>query len=137
MSKMQLVKDLMVRTPVVAEPWHLVAHVRKLMLANSFSNIPVCVESSGPRKWKILTDTAIMQWIRGAATKAEKDRRLSRSIHEALTQGAIVAEEAFCCGLGTPIADVIPRLNHLPTLVIEDINGQDRLVGIIMPFDVL
>jgi hypothetical protein len=137
MSNMQFVEDLMVRTPVIAEPWHLVSHVRRTMLANSFSNIPVCVESQGARRWKILTDTAIMQWIRAATSKSDKMRRLSLPIGEALAQGAIATEDAAHCKPGDLIAKVVPQMNHLPTLVIEGINGQERLVGIIMPFDVL
>src|SRR5205085_6871383 len=32
MTTMDRVEDLMVRNPVSAEPWHLVSHVRKMML---------------------------------------------------------------------------------------------------------
>jgi len=137
MSKMQRVEDLMVRTPVAAEPWHLLGHVRKLMLANSFSNIPVHVESSGTREWRILTDTTIMRWLRGATSKTEETRRLSTPVSDALEKHLIVAEKADCCRSDALVSELLPRMNHLPILVTQLVNGQEQLVGLIMTFDLL
>jgi hypothetical protein len=50
MSQTRKVEDLMVRNPVVAEPWQLVAHVRSTILANSFSH---CQSKRCPKKLSV------------------------------------------------------------------------------------
>jgi CBS domain-containing protein len=137
MQTMDHVEDLMVRNPVTAEPWHLISHVRKAMLANSFSNIPVFLPDGDHGKWKLLTDTAIMRFIRIAPTSAEEKLRLAMSITHAIDQHALELTAAHCCPPDSLVSDLLPHINSHPVLITEKIHGQDRLLGIITAFDFL
>jgi hypothetical protein len=44
---------------------------------------------------------------------------------------------AICCDRQTSIAKILPRMNDHPTLVTEEIQGEERLLGIITAFDLL
>ena len=52
MAARKTVADFMVRSPVIAEPWHTVGHVRRQMLLNSFSYLPIFWGD----KWHLLSD---------------------------------------------------------------------------------
>src|SRR5436309_3329954 len=72
MLGMKRVEELMVRIPIVAEPWHLIAQVRRTMLGNSFSTLPTFVKSSDRGDWKLITDLTIMQRIRAVTNDVQK-----------------------------------------------------------------
>ena len=48
--------DLMVRNPVTAEPWHNVATVRRNMLTNSFSYLPIKAHG----QWMLISDQSVV-----------------------------------------------------------------------------
>ena len=137
MKNMDRVEDLMVRTPVSAESWHLVSHVRKMMLANSFSDIPVFHVKAGKGQWMLLRDAALMQWIRNEPNKKKQKERLAMPVGEAITHHALAVKGAICCSPATSIGEILPRMNDRPTLVTEKIEGEERLLGIITAFDLL
>jgi CBS domain-containing protein len=137
MAKLDCVEDLMVRNPVFAEPWHLVSHVRKAMLANSFSNIPIFVGEVDNGKWMLLTDTAIMRFIRNGVDKRQQRTRLAMQVDLAITQRLLEVEPAVCCRAGTLIGELTHKMNERPVLVTEKIHHQERLIGIITAFDLL
>ena len=123
------VKDLMVRTPVVAESWHLVAHVRNAMLANSFSTLPIWERTESGGCWWILTDTALMKYKRVAGKK-------DMTVEKAVSQGWLPLESATCVQPDTPITEVVEKMNHLPILV-TDATCESRLLGIVSAFDLI
>lgn len=137
MTNMDRVEDLMVRNPVSAEPWHLVSHVRKMMLTNSFSCIPILKAKTGKDRWMLLRDAALMQWIRSEPNKKKQRERLAMPVGEAITNHELAVKGAICCGGEISIADLLTRMNDDPTLVTEKIEGQERLLGIITAFDLL
>src|SRR5262245_48403457 len=61
--------DLMVQNPTTAESWHNVAAVRRAMLTNSFSFLPV-QDSNGV--WKLLSDAAVVTYLRRARNARER-----------------------------------------------------------------
>jgi len=136
MSQMNEIQDLMVRNPVVAEPWQLGAHVRNVMLANSFSNLPIRLKFDGTERWMILTAVAVMKVIRGTAQN-ERSNRLSMTIELAVAKGLIKPELATCVSPKTAVKDVVAKMNHLAVLVTETNDEKERLLGIVTPFDVL
>lgn len=50
----QVAGDLMVRDPVIAELWHNIARIRRAMLTNSFSYLPVRTDRT---TWKAVSGT--------------------------------------------------------------------------------
>ncbi len=137
MTNMDHVEDLMVRSPLSAEPWHLVSHVRKMMLANSFSCIPIFKCKAGKDRWMLLQDATLMHWIRSEPNKKKQKERLAMPVGEAITNHALAVKGAICCGRVATIGDLLPRMNDDPTLVTEKIDGEERLLGIITAFDLL
>lgn len=133
MVELTLVEEVMVRNPVSAESWHLLTHVRREMLANSFSNIPTfVVGAEGVGKWSFLTDSAIMQFVR----KNEEKDRLSMTVEKALSK-SLRTEPATCCHPGEAVEKLFEKLGSLPLLVTESPDKPQRLVGILSAFDLL
>jgi predicted transcriptional regulator len=132
MSTMTLVEDIMVRTPFVAEPWYLIGHIRKMMLSNSFSTIPLLEQDAGEKRWSFLTDRNISHMLRSAPE--QKETRLGMRVDTAIKKGLIKTEEAVRCRPEDKISTIIATMNNLPLLVIDPDN---RLVGILTSFDLL
>ena len=137
MTNMDRVEDLMVRTPVSAEPWHLVSHVRKMMLTNSFTCIPIFKSKTGKDRWMLLRDAALMHWIRSEPNKKKQKERLAMPVGDAITNHELAVKGAICCSGEVTIGDLLSRMNDDPTLVTEKIDGAERLLGIITAFDLL
>lgn len=55
LSHMTLVKDMRVAIPTNAQPWQQLADVRRTLLLNSFSYLPVQLPDAGPA-WHLLAD---------------------------------------------------------------------------------
>ena len=132
MANMERVEELMVRNPIVAEPWHLVGHVRRTMLANSFSNLPYYHQCDVNGKWLILRDTAI---IRVARTRGKPG--LSMPIAEAVSDDILETAQATTCNPETLIDDLLSKIDRDPVLVVQQIDSEERLLGIITAFDLL
>ena len=136
---MDRVEDLMVRTPVFAESWHLVLHVRKMMLSNSFSWIPIYQQENGASsgKWVLLQDARLMKWIRSDSQKSKQKNRLALRVGEAISKHELVTSGAHCVRADSLISDILKQMGEKPTLVTEKIDGRERLVGILTAFDLL
>lgn len=140
MATTQKVEDIMVRNPVVAEPWHMITQVRREMLANSFSWLPI----SHNGVWMIISDADIMHYLRRSSSltarkeiEAEKCRRLSATLAEVMTEGGLIPVPATRSAPGNTIANLVGIMKNHPVLVIEGNEGAERLVGIVTPFDLL
>ncbi|MCB0810277.1 MAG: hypothetical protein KDB96_13445, partial [Flavobacteriales bacterium] len=143
MSKPDLTaQDLMITKPVIAESWHLLAHVRTLMLSNSFSYLPYPVEEDGTKQWHLLSDMAILKWIGQALTDPKKkSARLSFSVKQALEYqqdhepGPLTISEATVRPPTASLSELTDRLEKdpEPILIVED----GRLLGLITAFDVM
>jgi CBS domain-containing protein len=144
MKKIRLVGDVMVRNPVVAEKWHRVDHVRREMLANSFSSLPIFIEE----KWWLITDAAVMRFIRtDTDTQSKLDRKMASTIEVAITEyDGIELVEANCSLSNDQTSNVVEKFfgdrqgrNSFPVLVIEEgvNNRASRIVGILTSFDLL
>lgn len=133
MKKMKCAEDIMVRQPIVAETWHMIAHVRQTMLANSFSNVPVLIDN----RWHIITDLMIMRFLRGAPDGKEKKARLSSQLEASIRKGEIVPIVARCFLPETKLDDLISAMDVGPALVTDGNSSAPRLLGILTSFDLL
>jgi CBS domain-containing protein len=134
MAEMTTVGDVMVRTPVSVEPWQLVWHARRLMLENSFSNLPMLIADENVKRWVFVSDVAVMTFL-GPSNERDKSRR-SKTLDQARKEG-LRLDKADCCVETELVIEIIPRLERGPLLVTATQAGSDRLVGIVSAFDLL
>ncbi len=132
LSRMRILSDVMVRSPVVAEPWHLVAHARKLMLSNAFSTLPIFIDG----ECNLLTDEAIAQGICGKE-KEKRTKLLSTRIEEAVTKRWLVLIRAEKREPAQAVLELFRDRVKWPLLIVDKIGETERLVGIVTPFDLL
>lgn len=131
-------RDIMVRSPAVAEPWQPVSFVRQVMLTNSFSTLPIYVGD----RWRVITDAQVAAFLRGVPNN--RLTRLGMTVEEAAKQQPeLLGNPAFenpCAR----IADVAKRFATNPQdafiLVLEEPSASPQsraLLGIVTAFDIL
>ena len=129
------VADVMVTSPVIAEPWQLMTHVRSAMLANSFSYLPVKVKRGVRNKWMLLSDSAVLEWIylKGDIKDDRKDQ-LSMRLSAALDMG-LRLEATRSIAHDRKLEDLLPKLkgHSRPVLLKKGRN----LVGLVTAFDII
>jgi CBS domain-containing protein len=127
-------RDFMVSDPVCALWWQPISSIRRSILENSFSYLPVAMEGNTAHGRRFLSDFSVASYLREAQTSAERYRRLARQLGEAVKAGEIRLIDAPSCGPEDSVATILERSKGLPVLVI----GPDGdLRGIVTPFDVL
>ena len=70
-------RDFMVRDLVCAFPWQPISSVRRNMLENSFSFLPMAAEPTVAPRWKLVSDFSLASFLRKANSRAERNRRLA------------------------------------------------------------
>ena len=127
----RVASDLMVRNPVIAEGWHNIATVRRNMLLNAFSFLPVKV---GDRWdcWKLISDRSIVRYLM-CLPNAERNRRLGATV-ESLLPDRLELEIAPKVPPDTTVDKLQGGITHLPLLVVDE---QRNLLGILTAFDLL
>jgi hypothetical protein len=133
MSERHQVSDFMVRNPVCAFMWQPLSFIRQIMLVNSFSYLPVPVESNGNIDWRVVSDFRLGQCLRKNG-KVGKDV-LIQKLQDAVKSGQIELHSAKTCYPQDKIETVLQSVEGLPTLVLSPDNNE--LLGILTPFDLL
>lgn len=131
------VGDFMVRSPVTAEPWNTVGHVRRQMLLHSFSYLPIFWNG----KWHLISDKAMASMLQ-PLSNAERNLLAAKRIEEVLCDQApklelqpAVTVEANCeVGL-LLICAQHPGLWLVVNSVKDD--GLTELVGVLSPFELM
>jgi hypothetical protein len=124
-----VVSDYMVRNPTCAELWQPISFIRQLMLASSFSFLPV----KSAAEWCLVSDSEIATYL-GTDT-ADRKLRLAHTLEAA----QIPLRPAKLCAVDTPLDQALRMLDGSPRpiLVCRQEGEQQSLVGIITPFDLL
>lgn len=71
-SNMTLVKEMMVTGPTTAQPWQQLADVRRTLLLNSFSYLPVLM-SEPHAGWYLIADHELVRFLANASGDARLD----------------------------------------------------------------
>lgn len=135
MDVTQTVGDLMVKSPIVIEPWQPVAHARQLMLMHSFSFLPVQIDGS----WWLLSEVGLAKFL--CTSNKVKRERLGQTI------------EASNAGLGLlqvkdqellSATDCVKRIldnakvKNGPTLwLVVEKDRLNYLAGVLSPFELM
>jgi CBS domain-containing protein len=131
MAEVSCARDFMVGNPVCAFPWEPVSSIRRSMLVNSFSFLPIASDTSDGVHWKLISDYSIAAYLRGAGGSSERKRRLAQKLTEVQDIRLI---DAPVCKPEDSVQAVLERSQGQPVLVL----GPDsELLGIVTPFDVL
>ena len=123
------VGDYMVRNPICAELWQPLSFIRQQMLANSFSFLPV----KSAAGWCLVSDLEIAPYL--GTDFGERRKRFAKS----LATAGIPLRSAKCCGVATSVTEALRMLeeDQRALLVCGKEEGQQSLVGIVTPFDLL
>lgn len=126
-------EHVMTRNPVVAEPWQLVADVRRVMLTRGFTALPY--RGNDKEAWRVITDESLMRWLHQSV-----DGHLRRSSGLRAEVRAAVVE-----GLVTDVPHAFPAQTTVVEtagswglrLVTSDGTLTGALLGVIAPADLL
>ncbi len=126
------VADYMVKSPVLVESWQPVAYARQLMLAHSFSHLPVFYDD----QWQLLSELAIACHLH-PMNRTDKDNALARSIEDAIKVGLKLLP-ATTVQPTDQVSELIAASTACPKstlwLVIEKNNV---LTGVLSPFELM
>lgn len=124
--------DYMVREPVCAAMWHPLSFVRRSMLLNSFSYLPLLDDRDSEPKWTLLSDLGVASYLR---QDKDNDTRLSHTVEVALKSSKLALLSVQTVRTSTSIKEILGRNDPHPVLVLSD--DEQYLLGILTPFDLL
>lgn len=107
--------------------------IRQILLANSFSYLPVNSGTEAEPDWMLISDCALAGFLRSGGD-SERKRRLSITLKDAVETG-IALIRPYICQPEATVEDVITYCEHHPVLILSADNNQ--LLGIATAFDVL
>jgi hypothetical protein len=131
----KLVKDYMVKSPIVVESWQPVAYARQLMLTHSFSFLPVKLG-----EWKLVSETAMARYIQfGGKPGSDWAKLMGTSIEDAAGSGLKLLE-AQVVGLDDEVHKLLTDLSDPqapePRLWLV-VDQQQNLCGVLSPFELM
>lgn len=134
-GELRLVEHCMVQGPTCAEPWQTLKLIRRVMLSNQFSFLPVRMGPEGP--WRLVSDIELVRYLRGEVPPPSRTSR-KKLLYQKLTDAvaatpALQLRAATVLPVGTA-ADTIDFENDSPALVADEAGN---LRGIIAAFDLL
>lgn len=120
-------RHLMVANPVCAHGWQTLADVRRTMLLNDYSALPLRWKSGESETWRIVTAECLGWYLlKGRKSWGQKNPRLAEKVKDA----RCVTKRVDTVRLSTPMVDV----TSLPVLVLDE---DEALQGIVTDFDLL
>jgi hypothetical protein len=136
MKKANKASDYMVREPVCAYLWQPLSFIRQQLLLNSFSYLPIYIETDKESGWQLIADYAVAQYLRSASSKNKRKERLAEPIGEAWERGKIHLQKAKDRSADTYISSILDILTIRPILIVDK-NQEDHLLGILTAYDLL
>jgi hypothetical protein len=128
------VSDFMVRNVICAELWQPLSFIRQIMLASSFSCLPVKAVHDGKPLWELVSDKALAQYLRCVSNGGLLKDLLVQPLGEAKGNGMILPVARTCVATD-PVRDVLAGWDGQPVLVVRQNKGE--LLGILTPYDLL
>lgn len=138
---MATLRDIMVRSPIIAEPWQPVGFARQIMLTNSFSYLPIYTPEHN--EWRLVSDAQIAAMLR-RVTSEERGRLLATALEDPiLKEHKFKFEPATVERPNQKIASIASALLERPIVLVVDSDEKTalerckKLVGIVTAFDIL
>lgn len=130
MNNAGTVGDFMVREPICASLWQPLSFIRQQMLKNSFTYLPVLLNNEGQPRWWLVSDYHVARYLRQKDRKA----RLGRTLDCARKEDPTLLEQADTCFEDKSVVEAMEMSKGKAVIVIDK---EERLVGIVTPFDFL
>jgi CBS domain-containing protein len=128
------VADFMIDSPILAKDFETVASIRRIMLMNAFSYMPVRLAGG----WQLVADVQLMRFLRQAVSGVDRKRRLGASLGEACQQYELKLEQpATFCMPTEEVSCLLHKIDVRPALVTRDGTPEGDLVGMLTSFDLL
>lgn len=126
------VADYMVKSPISLELWQPVAYARQIMLAQSFSFLPVFQN----KKWRLVSEMAIVGYLH-QMKRSEKEVALGRAVGDAVAAGLKLLP-ARTVRPNDAVNSLILRaaVRATPTLWLV-VESKNRLTGVLSPFELM
>lgn len=133
---MNRVRDVMVGDPVCAHRWQTVADVRRTMLVNDYSELPLSGGGSKSR-WKTVTARSLAAYL-----ATDRTAKLGLTLEQALEKSRPPLQicEAPTAAEKAPLREVwdaVGEKSELPLIVTRQAPDGPIAVGIVTPFDLL
>jgi len=129
----KLVKDYMVKSPIVVEAWQPVAQARQLMLTHSFSFLPVKLD-----EWKLVSETAMARYLSGVSES--RKRTLLGTLIKAAAGSGLNLLDAKLIGLDEDVRELLAESPdpHAPEPRLWLVLDKDKnLCGVLSPFELM
>ena len=124
----ETIRYYMVSNPERTYEWQRIGLIRQTMLERSFSHLPFRMEG----KWYIISADAICRYLRHP--EGERNRKLKKSLKDAICGDSLEKKQAVVRNPGTKIASVLNELRgDEPVLVVQE----NDLIGIANSFDLM
>ena len=130
------VRDVMVANPVCAHGWQTVADIRRTMLINDYSGLPV-VGKASEWSWKTVTATGLAAYLTRDRT-ARLGRRLDQATQE--ERDPLCLDDTPTVGERTPVRELWGETEgkaKLPAIVCRCGEEGPIVIGIVTSFDLL
>ena len=136
MTDVLCARDFMVTNPVCAHVWEPISSIRRTMLINAFSYLPVLLGTECKPTWHLISDLAIAKYLHNPKNNGDRKTLLVADLEKARDGNGMFLIQAETCNPNDEIVSVLPKLTGAPILVVDK-TCQQKLRGLIMPFDVL
>lgn len=130
-----VVADFMVRSPVTAEHWHTVGHIRRLMLLNSFSYLPIFWND----KWHLISDMAMAAMLQPLGNACRNLTAVKR-IDAVLDEGLLKLSASNCIKADAAVNSLLLTREHPGLWLVVNAtegDGSKELVGVLSPFELM
>ncbi|MCU0783340.1 MAG: hypothetical protein MUF81_04680 [Verrucomicrobia bacterium] len=133
MNDCEKISDFMGKNVVCAEMWQPLSFIRRTMLENSFSCLPV--KHDGKSRWELLTDRTLAKYLSIGRANGQRKKLLLQPLAEAIKNDKGLLIEARTCKATESVSTVVADWDGQPVLVTR--NESDELLGILTPYDLL
>lgn len=133
----QAVRDFMVISPTCAAPWQPIGFIRRAMLTNAFTYLPVNIGDEHRAVWKLVSDHAVACYLRSKDGDAQRNDRLAMSLRDAVDNHKMALLDASSCHPEESLADVVGRFKDSQPLLVFGRSRPEVLMGLLTPFDLL
>lgn len=136
MKEVSSARDFMVTNPVCAHAWEPISSVRRTMLINAFSYLPVAMHTDLHPGWHLVSDLGIAKYLHDMSNDKPRCERLAASLEQAVKANHELLIPVETCNPDEDIVSVLSNWTGFPVLVVDKTCPQ-KLRGLITPFDVL
>ena len=134
------VEYFMVRDPFCAQLWQGISDLRRCMLRNSFSYLPVQPEPDlgtyDPGRWYLLSDHALARWL-GEPESQSRRQNGQMTLAAALKAGLKLEGPVTQLSPHSSRTEALDATARLPALVSSRSDDPERIMGIVTAFDLL